>query len=48
MNLTGRKLFLVMALITFASCFAHRADAVGVQTLSLNGLWQVAPTGGNE
>ena len=48
MNLTGRKLAWVMALITFTSCFGRRSDAAGVQILSLNGPWQVALTGGSD
>lgn len=48
MNFTGRMNIFAAALISLASCFAHRADAAGVQILSLNGPWQVALTGGNE
>lgn len=46
MKLTGRKLFLVAALFLFATGLARPMNAAGIQTLNLNGAWQVAPSGG--
>jgi beta-mannosidase len=46
MNLTGKKILFVAGLITFA--FTRLAEAAEIQTLSLNGAWQVARTGDSE
>ncbi len=48
MELSGKKLFLVMALITLSSCLARSADTPGLQTISLDGAWQVASGDGSD
>jgi beta-mannosidase len=48
MNLTGRKPLFVAALAILAFSFAIQAEAAALQTLSLNGAWQVARTGGED
>ena len=48
MKLTGRKFLFVAALIALFASFLPSTLAAGVQSLSLNGAWQVARAGDSE